>query len=160
MSGSVSDSVVLHVRLNQEDGWPPVGMEEIRGIASGDHEYVVASTPWFARELAIGDVVRVAHHGDSGTPWLDELVSSGSHSTVRVIVFSAAGPEAVERLWSDLKATGCVVTQTTFKGLTAVDVPADVDYGSVVSLLSVAEDRGVCEYEEGAISEKHRADAA
>lgn len=132
MPNRAADRPVLHVRLKQEDCWPPVASEEVRGVARDDHEYVIAGVPSYSRGLAVGGLVRVIHHGDENTLWVNEMVAPGGHSTIRVIVYSAGDPQNETVLSSGLEKLGCVVSLTGFAGLTAVDVPLAAGCGAVL----------------------------
>src|SRR5882724_7449937 len=117
----------IHVRLAVEGGWPPVAFEEVEAKHLGDHQYQLVSPPAFAKRLGVGDVVRVAHHGSPEQAWVDSVIESSGHSTVRVIFFQAAGPEPEVNLRRELDHLGVQIHETTFDGLIALDIPGDVN---------------------------------
>jgi hypothetical protein len=149
----------VHVRLAVEDGWPPVAFEELEARPLGDHRYQLMSPPAFAEQLAIGDVVSVEQH-EAPAPapeqvWVDSVIESSGHSTVRVVFFQAAGQESEEGLRRDLEGLGVRVYETGFQGLIAVDIPGEVDYRSVREVLGEGESRELWDFDEGAISHLH-----
>ncbi|MEZ0112850.1 hypothetical protein ABH920_006874 [Catenulispora sp. EB89] len=147
----------VHVRLDVEDGWPPVAFEALEARPLRDDCYQLLSPPTFAVRLAIGDVVSVELQ-ESSEPeqvWVDSVVKSGGHSTVRVVFFPAAGREAEPGLRRDLEGLGARVHDTGFQSLIAVDIPGEVDYRAVRELLSEGESQELWEFDEGAISRLH-----
>jgi hypothetical protein len=145
----------VHIRLTVEGGWPPVAFEEVEAKSLGDHQYELVSPPVFAKRLAVGDIVRVVHHGSPEQVWVDSVVDSGGHSTVRVIFFQAAGQEAEDNLRRELDRLGSRIHETGLQGMIAVDIPSDVHYASVYAILNEGESRKLWEFEEGAISRHH-----
>ena len=147
----------VHVRLAVEDGWPPVAFEVLAAKPLGDHRYQLLSPPAFAEQLAIGDVVSVEHPEvpDPEQVWVDSVIESSGHSTVRVVFFEAAGAEAESALRRDLEALGAQVHGTGFQGLIAVDIPGEVDYRAVRELLGEGESQELWDFDEGAISHLH-----
>jgi len=147
----------VHVRLAVEGGWPPVAFEELEARPLRDDCYQLLSPPTFAVRLAIGDVVSVEFQ-ESSEPeqvWVDSVVKSGGHSTVRVVFIQAAGQEPEEGLRRDLKGLGAQVYETGFQGLIAVDIPGEVDYRAVREILGEGESRELWDFDEGAISHLH-----
>lgn len=145
----------VHIHLAVEDGWPPVQAEEVEATSVGDHACRLLSPPAFARGLAVGDVVRVTHYGSPQQPWVESVLESSGHSTVRVIFFRSAGDAPEGDLRVELDRLGVHVYETFFDGLITIDVPASVNYHAVRSVLSEGESRKLWEFEEGAISQTH-----
>lgn len=147
--------MTLHIRLTPEGGWPPVASEEVEGRVVGDHEFEILTPPSFARRLAVGDVVRVAHYGSPEQPWIDSIVTSGGHSTVRVIFFRAVGQEVEAELRQELGRLGARIHDTNLKGMVSVDIPPEADYGTIRGVLDEGESLKRWEFDEGAISSRH-----
>jgi len=145
----------VHVRLATEGGWPPVAFEELDAKFLGDHRYQLLSPPAFAKRLAVGDVVHVEHYGLPEQIWVDSVIESSGHSTVRVIFFQAAGRESEDSLKREFDGLGVRVYETAFQGLIAVDIPAEVDYRFVRAILDEGESRKLWDFDEGAISHVH-----
>jgi hypothetical protein len=145
----------VHVRLAVEGGWPPVAFEELEASFLGDHRYELLSPPAFAKRLAVGDIVGVAHYGSPELPWVDSMIEPSGHSTVRVIFFRVAGQEPEDNLRHELDRLGAKVYGTAFRGMIAVDIPGEVNYDSVRVILREGELRKLWEFDEGAISYLH-----
>ncbi|WP_158587973.1 DUF4265 domain-containing protein [Actinomadura logoneensis] len=141
--------------MTVEGGWPPVAFEELEARPRGDHRYELASPPVFAHRLAVGDVVRVVHHGSPEQVWVDSLIEPSGHSTVRVIFFRAAGREPENELRRELDRLGVNIHETTYDGMISADIPGEVNYGSVRAALDEGESRGLWEFDEGVISNLH-----
>ncbi|MEU7174583.1 DUF4265 domain-containing protein [Micromonospora tulbaghiae] len=151
----MDETVKLHIRLTSESGWPPVEFEEVEGRAVGDHECEILSPPSFAKRLAVGDVVRVAHYGSPEMPWIESLIESSDHSTVRVIFFRAAGQKGEDGLRRELDLLGVHIYETNFQGLVSLDIPPSADYGDIRAALEEGESQKSWEFEEGKISKSH-----
>lgn len=151
----MDDMLNLHIRLTREGGWPPVESEEVKGKNVGDHECEILSPPSFAKRLAVGDIVRVAHYGSPEQPWIDSVIESSGHSTVRVIFFRAAGSKVEDDLRRELDGLGARIHETGFHGLISVDVPPEADYAILRAVLEEGESEKKWEFDEGAISHLH-----
>ena len=149
----------VHVRLTVEGGWPPVAFEEVEAKSLGDHRYELVSPPAFAKRLAVGDVVHIVHHGSPEQVWVDSVIESSGHSTVRVIFFRAVGRESEDNLRCELVRLGAQIHETAFRGLIAVDIPDEVNYGSLRAVLDEGESQKLWEFDEGVISHLHDYDS-
>lgn len=149
---------VVHIRLNREGDWPPFDSEEVAAVRLEEHKFQISSAPAFAKRLAVGDIVRVAHYGPSQDPWIEEVLAWSGNSTIRVIVFASAGKVAEEELIQGVGELGGVITPPVLSGLFVLNVPKGVDYGRMRTFLDKGESRGVWEYEEAAISANHSND--
>lgn len=142
----------LHVRLQQDDDWPPVDREDVLGERVGDHLYRILSAPAFAKRLSVDDVVKVSYHGASDLPWVDAVVERGSRSTIRVMLLRRT---AEGDLTSALAARGCRVSAAPVQGLLTVDVPEAADYSAIRKFLEDGEKQGDWEFQEAAVSIHH-----
>ncbi|MFB7557079.1 DUF4265 domain-containing protein [Streptomyces brevispora] len=149
----------VHVRLAIEGGWPPVAFEELKVKSVGNHQYELLSPPAFAKRLAVGDVIRVLHHGSPEEIWVDSVIESSGHSTVRVVFFRAAGQDPEDNLRRELDRLGAQIHETSFHGMIAVDIPGTADYEAVRAVLEEGESRNLWEFDEGSISPLHDHDA-
>ena len=154
----VEGTTILHIRLASDGNWPPVAFEEIEAFPLGEDRFRLASPPAFAKRLAVGDTVRIARYGSPEVPWIDGLVEKSGHSTIRVIFFKSAGEAPEGELRLKMRQLGVSVVETSFDGLVAMDVPADVDYGAVLDYLASGEERKLWEFEEAAVSPSHDAE--
>lgn len=142
---------MLHIRLQQDDDWPPFDCEQVRGERVAGDRYRVLTPPAFVKRLAVGDVVTV-HRDESGRIWIDAMAEPGDHSTVRVII---RRPDVADDLSSTLTAHGCQVVPSPLPNLLTVDVPGPADYAAVRRVLADGERQGDWEFQEAAVSLRH-----
>lgn len=110
--------------------------------------YRINNIPFYATELAFGDVIR-AEPDEGGVLWYTDLISPSGHSTIR-LWFS--DEQQVSSARARLKQLGCGSEVSDLPRLLAVDVPASVDYGTAVkAFLDEGERDGVFEYEEACL---------
>lgn len=140
----------LHVRVQQDERWPPFDQEEVLGQPVGDGRYRILTPPAFAKRLSVDDVVLVSHH--DGSAWVDTVVEAGSHSTIRVLVLRS---EAEAQLIAALVALGCRVSTSPVPGLLVADVPKAADYVDIRHFLEEGEKQADWEFQEAAVSMHH-----
>ena len=135
----------VYFRLQRDaDGWPPVEIESMWGEQIARNKFRLDNIPFYVRGVANGDCVRVEYL--QGQPWFQEVLKRSGHFTVRVLISSEANVSKVRSLFRDL---GCKTEQDRIKILIAIDVPPNVAYSKVKSILEGGEKRGDWEYEEG-----------
>jgi hypothetical protein len=149
-----SDPVAtLHVRLRRDaGGYPPFESEELSGLQVGDHLFKLTTVPAFASGLANGDVVHVRRFPDIEGLWVDELVSPGEHSTMRVIGLhgnSSEGPREIA------VRHGGAVSATPVDGLLAIDVPPEADFRAMYQELQAGRETGQWDINVGVMSNVH-----
>lgn len=103
--------------------------------------------PFFARSVALGDVVSATREAD-GTLRFAGLVTESGHSTLRVLIND---PEDVQRVRDELRAMGCD-SERWRTSLIAVDVPPGIEYAEVRAYLERGERSGEFEYEEACLA--------
>jgi hypothetical protein len=144
---------LLHIRLTRDtSGWPPFDSEEIEADELQEEEFRLRRPPAFAKRLAAGDVVRVGRYTDSQVPWVEEIIESSEHSTVRIIVRKGIDDSIVTNL---IEALQLRAWPTPLAGLFAVDIPADRDYSVIRATLLSRQAAGDIDFEEGALSARH-----
>src|SRR5690349_21213099 len=82
--------VVVRCRLTRDEdgrapagGWPPpVESEGLWAVPLGEGRYRIENVPWFAGNLAAGDVVSAVEH--EGNRWVMQRWQWSGHLTVRV----------------------------------------------------------------------------
>ncbi|NMO20007.1 DUF4265 domain-containing protein [Pyxidicoccus fallax] len=109
--------------------------------------YAIDNIPFYAKELALGDVVSVNNAAD-GTLWHSELVRASGHSTIRLWMASESD---VPRVRGELKRMGCASEVSDLPRLVAVDIPPNVPYGSVKAYLDEGRGVGTFEYQEACL---------
>src|SRR5262249_8028073 len=112
--------------------------------------YQIDNIPFYAREIADGDVV-TAQRGPDGELWFDKLAKSSGHSTIR-LWFARA--EDVQRTRDELRALGCTSELSDLPRLVAVDVPPSVPYSLVRAKLEQGEQQGLFEFEEACLGQE------
>jgi len=115
-----------------------------------DDGYEIDNIPFYAKELALGDVGSTETDPD-GVPWFKTLVRPSGHSTVR-LWFS--NPNDVVRIRDDLKRMGCASEVSDQPRLVAVDIPPGVPYPSVKAFLDKGERDGTFEYQEACLASR------
>jgi hypothetical protein len=148
----VVDDRVFVTLKRDESGYPPWDEEEIWAERQGVDSFCLDASPTFARGLSFRDVVHVVPVGDRW--YVDFVVSSGGHSTVRVVLFD---DDAHDRLLEVGRRSGCDVDHTEIPGLFAIDVAPSARMGDLVSLLEQGRSEGLWDVDEGNIAEGHSA---
>ena len=119
----------------------------------GDGLARIDNNPWFARNIASGDVVRIRTDED-GVHWFAEKVEWSGNCAIRVVPFKAgalAGSrQAVIDLFAPLSVDGEGIEQF---GMVSLNIPPDVDLGAVKGLLHRGRDEGWWDFEEGCIGD-------
>lgn len=139
-----------HIKLlvEYEDGDESVGIESLwtRPVDGG---YEIDNIPFYAKSLAVGDIVTATPDSD-GLLKLNRVVKESGHSTVR-LWFSDAKDVAEVR--AELKARGCP-SEVDIERLVAVDVPPGVPYREIRQYLDEREGEGLFEYQEACLAQK------
>ncbi|MGW2557312.1 DUF4265 domain-containing protein [Streptomyces sp. NPDC001635] len=138
-------------QLQQDQGWPPVAEEGVWAVALSDDLVRIDNTPWFIRDLALGDLVRVV--ADSASILRPvEKISWAGNCAIRIIPYPESGRfgslQQVLDLFSPLGVTGEGIAQF---GMVALAVPPTADLAAVKGLLSRGSDDGWWDYEEACI---------
>jgi hypothetical protein len=109
--------------------------------------YRVKSIPFYAPGISYNDLVAVIEK--DGRLLVSEVVSTRWHSTIRVGVY---GREFIGRIRTQLSSLGCNTEANFIKGFLAVDIPANVDYGKVLEMLSDLKKKNKILFEEPVIN--------
>ncbi len=132
-----------------DDGYPPEDVEALWGIRRADG-IELDNIPFFAKGVALGDVVRVEQAPD-GALEFESVVRRGGHSTYRILLIEKQA-EDPQHAMDELIALGLSVEEDA--GLLAVDVPPEVSLDGIRQRLFEGIDSGRWEVEEA-----HRAEA-
>lgn len=111
--------------------------------------YQIDNIPFYAREIALGDVVSAEKDSD-GMLCFDSLIQPSGHSTVR-LWFAKGREQDVALIRQSLREMGCASELSDLSRLIAVDVPPSVPYEKVRKFLDAGEKAGVFEYEEACL---------
>jgi len=148
---AVVDDRVFVTLKRDESGYPPWDEEAIWAVKLGPNSFRLDASPTFVRGLSHRDVVHVVPVGDRW--YVDSVIGSGGHSTLRVILFK---DEAHDRLLDVGRQTGCDVDHTEIPALFAIDVPSTKEtIEDLLALLADGRADGVWDYEEANLADGH-----
>ena len=114
-----------------------------------DNGYKIDNIPFYAREIALGDIVSARPDADSMLRF-EELVEPSQHSTVR-LWFAVGSEGEVPRVRQELRQMGCSSERSDLNRLVAVDIPPSVVYAQIHTRLSKYEQEGLREFEEACL---------
>ena len=128
-----------------ETMWAEI-MDENEGI------YILNSIPFYASDLAAGDVISAVYDDKEEMLIYKETVSYSGNSTVQVVLMDElAVTNEVREVFQQL---GCV-TEKFKEGYFVIDVPVDLDYAPVRAKLRELSETGIIDYAEPCLSAEH-----
>jgi hypothetical protein len=145
--------VKIIVPLEQdEDGYPPVGSERLWARQVGEGRYQIENIPFFARELAWGDIVSAGSEegADEDVLRYQQVLHSSGHSTFRILVHDESQVPEVCRL---LEQMGCSAERSHLPRLVAIDIPPTVSLATVREALAPDRAKERWDYEEACIGQ-------
>ncbi|HSP79915.1 MAG TPA: DUF4265 domain-containing protein [Myxococcaceae bacterium] len=139
-----------------EDGYPPVGSERLWALEAGEGRYKLDNIPFFARELALGDIASaVPEEGaDEGILRYQQLLEPSGHSTFRVLVHDES---PVQEVCSLLERLGCGTERSHLPRLVAIDIPPTVSLEAVRQALEPGRAQERWDYEESCLADSRTA---
>lgn len=147
MSSNVKNHKKVLFRLQKDsDDYPPDDWESLWALETERGLYSIDNIPFFVRGISFGDIVSVRKKEEE--LFFKEVVKFSDHSVLRAIVFDET---RIEGLRNKMVKMGCEFEGSHIEGLTAFDVPPNVNFDKVVSFLQKGEDKGYWEYEEASI---------
>jgi Domain of unknown function (DUF4265) len=155
MDGADKRYVKVAFRLEPDaDGWPPVTREGLWALPIGEDLARLDNPPFFARGVAVGDIVRTVTDS-AGERWAGDRVESSGHCTIRVVTYPD-GPLGGDRhtvldRFAPLGVTGEGAQQFA---MVALDVAPDVEVAPVRSLLERGVREGWWDVEEGCVDDR------
>ncbi|MEV0146752.1 MULTISPECIES: DUF4265 domain-containing protein [unclassified Nonomuraea] len=154
MTGDQREYVKVRFTLEQDaDGWPPAGSEGLWAVDLGDRLVRIDNNPWFARDIAAGDIVRV-EADEHGELWSVEKIEWSGNCAIRVVPFEdgvlAGSRQAVIDLFTPMGVDGEGIEQF---GMVSLNVPPDADLAAVKGLLARGEREGWWDFEEGCVGD-------
>ena len=147
MENQNSKAKVLLVYRDIDDN---IQIESVWAEKAGEY-YKIINIPFFANNIAYGDIVDVEE--DDGSLYFDELIQPSGHSTVQMIIFN---PDELEMIGKDLIQLGCDWEGSHLKGYISVDIPETVKYNPVKKYLENGEATKRFSYKEACLSSAHR----
>jgi hypothetical protein len=138
------------VHLEQdEDGYPPTTEESLWVLPMGQGLFQVDNIPFFAWDLALGDVV--AADPEKGMWRFRKVVRRSGHATLRLIIYDVAEVSPVIERFARL---GCLSERSHIPGLIALDVPPSTPWTEVKQLLTEGEAEDLWGYEEACLPQE------
>ena len=98
----------------------------------GNNLFKVDSIPFFAKNIAVGDIVKVEYDEEEKLLYFDELVEPSGNSVVRIIPFDKSISGEIGKKLLDL---GCDWESLENGNLIAVHIPKEVPYGQIRTYL-------------------------
>ena len=130
-----------------ETMWAEI-IDESEGI------YELNSIPFYAPNLASGDIISAAYDEDEEMLTYKETLSFSGNSTVQVVIFDKTREtNDVRDIFYDL---GCI-TEKFREGYFVIDVPAELDYAPIKLKLLELSEAGTIDYAEPCLSAEHGA---
>jgi hypothetical protein len=136
----------IEFRLEVEDGYPPISVETLNARPIEGDRFEILNTPFFAKDVAYGDVVTAAAHQGDRLAFESVETCSGCRA-ISIILFDHSLDVYLLDL---LRGLHCVIEYGEFGALRmlAVGIPAAVDYGPIRASLDEFERLGKLSYAE------------
>jgi hypothetical protein len=124
-------------------------IEMIDATKEGEY-FRVASTPFFAKHLAIGDLIAV--DDEDGVHYFDDLIGKSGHSTIRIIFIDETVTETTLREVRNLGAIPHFLPDTV--RLVALDIPPNIEYSRIKAYLQEGMNNQLWDFEEACLGWK------
>lgn len=115
--------------------------------------YKLDSIPFYAKSLAIGDIIQAEYDSQEKALVLEDLVEFSGHYTVQVVIMNKT--TATDSIRAIFHAIGCS-TEKQMDRCFAIDIPRDIDYKEIKEKLMELERQEIISYGEACISEQHK----
>jgi hypothetical protein len=125
--------------------------ETVWGQELTESNYQIDNIPFFAPNIALGDIVKV--EVDNGVLHFSELFEESGNTTIRIIFFCKSQSE---KTMMELESLGCSWEGMKDQPYYAVNVPKHINYLSIKDFLEAKAKNGTLDYEESCLSETHR----
>jgi hypothetical protein len=127
-----------------ESGYPPDGKETLWAYETAQGLYCIDNIPFYVDGISSGDMISAESDGEQLT--FKELVRPSSNSVFRLYVSDASEMQVIR---DSFRALGCESELSNLPKLVAVEVPGNVSFDPVATLLEQGEESGRWEYDEG-----------
>jgi uncharacterized protein len=135
----------IHVELPGDDSF---NGESFWARPVGKNLYELQNSPWFARDLHFGDVVKAIAVSDDEKPCIVKVVRRSGHKTLRVVFGKKTRPRQRKQMLQYLRKWQASY-EKAWTGFYALDVEPEGDYQAVCDQLWAWEQQGKLEYETG-----------
>jgi hypothetical protein len=143
---NTASTAKIEFALEVEDGYPPISVESLNARPIEGDRFEILNTPFFAENVAYGDVVIALRHQDDRLVFESAVELSGFRS-ISIILFADSLDVQLLDLFRGLQ---CVIEYGEFGTLrmVAVGIPEAVDYGPIRASLDEYERLGKLSYAE------------
>lgn len=123
--------------------------EMVDAEKEGDY-YRMVAPPFFAKNLAIGDLIAVKD--EEGVHYFDDLIEKSGRSTVRILFWDES---VITKTLEELRLLGAVVfTLLEVTKYFALDIPAEVDYSPIQEFLETGKVNQLWDFDEACLGWK------
>jgi hypothetical protein len=136
------DLVKIMLEFEDEEG---VTLESV-WAAPIEENYRIENIPFYATEVAYGDIVSVKE--ENGELFFDSLVEASGHSVIQLMIFEEKN---VDWVTQDLVNLGCTWEGSHLPTYIAVDVPMGVDYQPIQGYLKEKVNSEILDYKEACL---------
>jgi hypothetical protein len=142
----INDKVFLVYR--DQEG---VYQEESVWVTKKNQYYSIDNAPFFAENLASGDIISVEK--DGGRLYFLDLIGTSGHSTIHVVLFE----QSYEKIFIEcVEKKTCTWEGTNNNKYFSIDVPKSTDYSNLKVFLNDSRATKMLDYKEACLSDKHR----
>ena len=120
-------------------------IESVWARRSGD-EYIIDNIPFFAKNLALGDVISVEWDEDDEAYYFDKLIRPSGNSVVRI---SPKDRSLTEKIGQEIVQLACEWESIENGNLIAINIPAVVDYDNIKRYITDSND--IVDYQEACL---------
>jgi hypothetical protein len=123
--------------------------EMVKAEKVGEY-YRIATIPFFAKHLAIGDLISV--DTEDGVHYFDDIIEKSGNTTIRIIIKDKI---KAQDLLTKVSERGAILYKLkTSDILVALDIPDKLNYESIKVLLDLGQTADIWEYEEACLGWK------
>jgi hypothetical protein len=119
----------------------------------GKNEYCVDNIPFYIKSVALGDIFSATIKDDF--LYGDDLIKPSGNSTIRILFDDVSLVQITRDILE--KTYNCTSELSNLANLIAINIPLNEDYGVIKKYLQNGEDSEKWQYEEGCLSDEHRA---
>lgn len=122
----------------EEDGWPPISVESLKGIYLSAHEVKIDNTPFFVKSISLGDTVRCIAGSNSPKLEFNKVIRTSGNSSLSIILREEGTKEELLAFFCN---ENCFVEYGEFGStkMLAVSVPKSIHYQNIRKHLDLLE---------------------
>jgi hypothetical protein len=122
--------------------------EAVTAVKEGEN-YRLTGIPIFASNLAVDDLISVAY--DEGKLYFLDLIRPSGHSTVQIVFFDESKYASVITV---LEKNGCRCASVDADNYLSADIPDDISYGNIRSVLDFYAGSGILDFKEACLGDR------